>query len=68
MMPRVYAICHGGTISACPMCKRFAPNNGSAMHERQQAFIAPQIEAGHCANFIECPPYQIAAVTPTDTR
>lgn len=67
-MPRWYAICNGAGIAAGAMCKRFAANNGSAMHEPQQAFIAPVLAGNNCNKFIECPPYQRAAITPTDSR
>ena len=67
-MPRWYALCRGNGIAACAMCKRFVANNGGAMHEMQQAFIAPDFAGSNCEKFIECPPYQLAAITPSDKR
>lgn len=67
-MPRWYRICHGANIAACAMCKRFVDNNGSAMHEAQQTFTTPVVVGNNCENFMECPPYQRAAITPSDSR
>lgn len=66
-MPRWYALCNGTALAACAMCKRFASNNGSASHEPQQAFTAPDLIGDHCNRFIECPAYQLApAITRTE--
>lgn len=67
-MPRWYALCNGADIPACALCKRFTANNGSAAHEPRQGFVAPEFAGDHCLKFIECPPYQRVAITPTDSR
>ena len=67
-MPRWYALCNGAGIRACALCKRHVSNNGTAQHEPQQGFVTPELSGDHCNRFIECPPYQRAAITPTDSR
>lgn len=67
-MPRWYSLCNGAGMPACAQCRRHVDYNGTAAHERQQAFVSPAFIGTHCNNFIERPAHAPAAVTPTDTR
>ena len=67
-MPRWYPLCNGADIPACQGCRRFAPNNGSAMHEPQQAWIKPELIGIHCNNFIERPAHSPSDRLTVDSR